>query len=228
MDSPEQRKIRAFLNGAAVLGGTLLLGSGVAGLAPGTPPGVQLLLAELPMGLAAFTGQMIRGREWGPVLHRPLAPSVIAKLAFLWTFAAVALCLLISLLTAWGFERIGLEEGMNPLAEQVISSQSLTEWLTFTLVTVALAPVFEEVFFRRIVFDGLEAVGAAYPAFLTAILFAVLHGILAHLPALFVLGLILQRCRRECRGLALPIAVHAGFNAVMVLLLGLQSMSMDG
>ena len=88
----------------------------------------------------------------------------------------------------------------------------------FWLAIVAMAPLFEEVFFRGFVFAGLERsrLGGLGAVLVTALAWAAIHlqydayGI----ATIFVIGLLLGTVRLKTRSVLLTIALHATINAI--------------
>ncbi len=88
------------------------------------------------------------------------------------------------------------------------------------IAVVLVAPVAEEILFRLLFYETLSLrCDARTSAILTSLAFALAHQTPEEVPALFVLGMVLQRTRERSGGLWLPMAVHMGFNAISFLLL---------
>jgi membrane protease YdiL (CAAX protease family) len=94
--------------------------------------------------------------------------------------------------------------------------QAHGRWLTF--LTVALAvPIIEELFFRSLLLDLFTRwLGYFWANALQAALFAAAHGDPKHLAFYFVFGLLVGRLRHKSGGLLPAIAVHAFWNALVV------------
>lgn len=138
---------------------------------------------------------LLAGVGWG-VLAWVVASAV--------TFAMVAL-----------LERLGLPPEPQA-AEQAIAA--LEPWLV-VLAVVVIAPIAEEVFFRGIAFNAwLHERGRRLAYIGSASLFAVIHASLVSLLPIFLLGLALAWVYRRTRSLVAPIAMHATFNAISVVI----------
>jgi membrane protease YdiL (CAAX protease family) len=89
-------------------------------------------------------------------------------------------------------------------------------WLTLT--AVVLAPLFEELLFRGVIFSALLKISSPWPAIVVqALVFALLH---LHGPALlplFTLAVTLSLAYVMTRSLWTPIIIHAMFNAVALI-----------
>ena len=91
-------------------------------------------------------------------------------------------------------------------------------WLPVVVTTVLAAPLVEEVAFRGWVQRPLERrVGAAWAIAVTALLFALAHGLELLIPYYFVAGLALGASVYLTRSLWVGIAAHAAHNAWSVL-----------
>jgi hypothetical protein len=97
-------------------------------------------------------------------------------------------------------------------------------------MTVVLAPIFEEWFFRGVLFrtldDGLRRVlpkvGTAAAVVISACLFALAHGELLQFAGLALFGVVLALVLRHTQRLAPSILTHMSFNAVAVVGLVVQ------
>jgi membrane protease YdiL (CAAX protease family) len=116
----------------------------------------------------------------------------------------------------------GATPSASPLVELLETRFSLPLFASACAGTILIAPVTEEILFRLVLHDALREAAVPAPAFWSALVFAVLHGVPHQAPGLFLLALLLQRCREADGGsLRLPIAVHIGYNAIGMALLAL-------
>lgn len=89
------------------------------------------------------------------------------------------------------------------------------------VLMVVIAPVFEELLFRGLLFGMLEPSGLAVALFVTAAVFALSHFDRRSFAGLFVSGLIFAALRVATGGLATPLVAHAlanGFGFAMFML----------
>lgn len=97
------------------------------------------------------------------------------------------------------------------------------DWISFTLIAVAavvLAPVTEEIMFRRIIFESLRFRLPVPVAFLaTSAAFAAIHLNPLQFPGLLLLGCALQWLYLRRRSLHAPILFHALHNSVAIQIL---------
>jgi membrane protease YdiL (CAAX protease family) len=85
-------------------------------------------------------------------------------------------------------------------------------------MAIIVAPLAEELIFRGYLYPvGKKYLGPFLSALVTAALFAVLHGHMASLPALFTLALCLALSYEKSGSLLVPTIMHAVFNAVSVI-----------
>jgi membrane protease YdiL (CAAX protease family) len=98
--------------------------------------------------------------------------------------------------------------------------------LLFALLLAAallLAPLAEEILFRLVLHDALLVFGPRCAGLGAALAFAAVHGMPEQVPALFLLGLVLQDLRRRSGSLWPAVLLHAAYNGVsLLLLLGLE------
>lgn len=89
--------------------------------------------------------------------------------------------------------------------------------LAVLVMAVVVAPVAEEVIFRGYLYPvGKSRFGAFLSMVATGLLFAVLHGHTASIPALFTLAMCLSLAYEKTGSLLVPMIMHAVFNAVSV------------
>lgn len=127
-----------------------------------------------------------------------------------WIAAQVIQVAVVALLS-----RFGLQPDTG-IAERAIAS---VDPVVLVVALVIVAPIAEEVFFRGIVFNAWEReYGAQRAVYGSALLFAVIHGSIFNLLPIFVLGVLLAAFYRRTRSLPGSMALHAGFNAISVVL----------
>jgi membrane protease YdiL (CAAX protease family) len=85
------------------------------------------------------------------------------------------------------------------------------------VMAVVVAPVAEEVIFRGYLYPvGKRYLGPFLSLAVTGILFAILHGHAASVPALFTLAVCLGLAYEKTGSLLVPMIMHAVFNAVSI------------
>lgn len=131
---------------------------------------------------------------------------------------AISLGLLVGLLiVAAALEPIfgaGEEQGLDPTGWDPDRAPAFA--LNF-VVTAIVAPVVEELMFRGIGFFLLEQFGQLAAIVVTAIAFALTHGIVEGLPVFFIIGVGLALMRSRTKSIYPPVLMHAGFNGIGVI-----------
>lgn len=207
---------------AVILGTVVSLaaaGTAVA-LVDGGPlsvPGTLLLLTSTQMGLLIVTGGLV-------VLPRALAGLQLAPAGKVWKTMALGLALavpawigatVLAFLAGLLFEAIGLPPD-NTILDSFLERADPTVILVAFIV---VAPVAEELFFRGVVYNAWERERGAKVAILgSAALFALIHGSVYALAPIFALGVALALLYRATRSLPATMALHAGFNAISVVI----------
>jgi membrane protease YdiL (CAAX protease family) len=96
-------------------------------------------------------------------------------------------------------------------------AKSPRDRLAVMTMAVVIAPVAEEIIFRGYLYPaGKRFVGPFFSLVATSLLFAVLHGHSASVPALFTLAVCLGLAYEKTGTLLVPMVMHAVFNAVSV------------
>ena len=108
-----------------------------------------------------------------------------------------------------------------PVSEPVLQTLFRhADWFTVIRIAfcaVIVAPIVEEIVFRRVLFTAAGSyLGVGWGVIITALLFASVHDCRTQMPALFLLGVLLQLLFLERRSLAVPILVHMGNNALAI------------
>jgi uncharacterized protein len=115
----------------------------------------------------------------------------------------------------------------QPLVElfrSAVQRGDITTVATIALAGVILAPICEEFLFRGYFYAvGKRYVGGWISGLFTAALFAAFHGSLTSLAGLFVLAIALTVAYERTGTLAVPITMHALFNATSLGVLYLQA-----
>jgi membrane protease YdiL (CAAX protease family) len=136
-----------------------------------------------------------------------------------WGLAAgLAVGLLVSLLiVASVLEPVlgaGDEQGLDPTGWD---SDRAPAFALNAFVTAVLGPIVEEALFRGIGFYLLAQFGQVAAIVVTAIAFAITHGILVGLPIFFIIGVGLGFIRSRTGSIYPPVLLHAGFNGIALI-----------
>jgi membrane protease YdiL (CAAX protease family) len=107
--------------------------------------------------------------------------------------------------------------GYTPHVPNTLDDFSGTWELVGAVLALVAAPLCEEVLFRGFLFQGLRVRWRFWPAaVISAGLFALVHGSVLRLPAVFVVGLLLAWLFERKKTLAAPIAAHMTLNLIAV------------
>jgi membrane protease YdiL (CAAX protease family) len=176
-----------------------------------------LLLTSTQIGLLAVVGGLIvlpralEGLHLLPPHH--LGRSILLGLGMAipaWIGATLISALATLLLTRLGFKE-------TPGAAELAVQQS--DPTVILVAFLVVAPIAEELFFRGVVYNAWEREwGQRVALFGSAALFAVIHTSLFALAPIFALGIALALVYRSTRSLPASMALHAGFNAISVVI----------
>lgn len=184
----------------------------------------QLLIGQLPFVVCGAGGALLGLRKslqkhgWRKVLDLP-AELPCSKRQFCrellkWTLLLVVAGsmlnrILLNLLEAFGFQRFPKQ-----LLEIYGSDAGLFFWIVAFISTVIVAPVSEEILFRRILYQSLKNLNFSYAGLFTAFLFSLCHALPQALLAFMFFSLILQKaCHKG--SLWLAIGLHAAYNLIL-------------
>lgn len=191
---------------------------------PGLPAPAQFLVGLLPYHVlgagtvVVWTLWRVGWRRIPQTLElagagRALPPAWrLAWPALLWLYPVNSV---LTVAATWGLHGIDGKAPIAPLMDLLRLRGGPGLFVVTTVAVTTLAPLAEELLFRLVMHDALVAVGAPrLAAGVTALAFAAVHGVPEQLPALFVLGLVLQNLRRRGASLWPAVLLHAAYNAV--------------
>lgn len=95
-----------------------------------------------------------------------------------------------------------------------LKDASLSEKIIIGITIIILAPIGEEIVFRRMLYGLLYPLGSVKALLLTSLLFSIAHFYLVGIPGLFFLALILQLLYLHTGNLWCPIQVHMIVNSL--------------
>ncbi|MFO0997216.1 MAG: type II CAAX endopeptidase family protein [Alphaproteobacteria bacterium] len=214
------RHVLAILAGILAILATGLLLDWLATVKLGLPlsPFVQTIvvlglppLATLTSVLAIGHGRC--GLPWSAFGFRRVGASAILRAIGAWLlFLPVVAALIYAMFRITGATAIGRQIQLIP------ALGALEPWqmpILAALIAVA-APVAEETLFRGVLFGWLRRHWPFWPsAFLSALVFSLLHMILEVMPPTIALGLLFAWMYERSRSLWTPIAVHMVHNGVV-------------
>lgn len=209
----------AALCGAVALAGLILFHA----LVPGLHDLAMFWISIVPLHVVAPAacmavlsrqvpyGARLRALDLAPVVGKAtgLLKQSLTYTALFYPVSIIVTLSAVSLLNFFGVERT-----LSPVLDYMTAEISLPRIASVVFVAVIVAPFAEEILFRLVLYEGLRLNAIRSPAVLSALAFAVMHAQPAEMPALFLLGLLLQHARRRLGSLWAPILIHMFFNAV--------------
>jgi len=154
---------------------------------------------------------------------RTLSPGDSISWGIVFGLASIPPVQLLAITTDKLLRLIGLKPSEQPIAELFATTDSQMLLSLIAVFAIAVAPIFEELFFRGFAYPPLkQRLGTRRALIVVSAVFALSH---AHLPSfvpLFVLGLGLGLAYELTGSLLVPIGMHALFNGVMVAQLFLE------
>jgi membrane protease YdiL (CAAX protease family) len=107
--------------------------------------------------------------------------------------------------------------GPQDVVEFLLTSESTRDRMAVLVMAVAVAPVAEEMIFRGYLYPVAKRYFGSFAAMVaSSLLFALLHGHVASIPALFTLAMCLGLAYEKSGSLLVPMIMHAIFNAISV------------
>ena len=191
-------------------------------------PVVQLLLGLLPFQLTAPLAAAVSLRSmaarkgWRQTVEWDV-PRLVDLVAFRTHAVLFVLCIFCSVAINWlsktVCDKFGIPFPEQSLIQMAHGNSNVLFWIIAFFSVMILAPCVEEFLYRQIMFKALEgALRRRWAAVsLTALCFALAHGVLPMAPALFVLGVLFQEAKRR-GGLRQSIVLHSCYNGLMLAL----------
>ncbi len=155
----------------------------------------------------------------GPVADLGLA--VRAPDVGLGVVAGIALQLLVVPIVYWPILRLTDADPSETAEELVDVVGGAGDWILLTIVVAVMAPLVEELFFRGFLLGALRRIATpAVAVVLSSAAFALVHFLPILFPGTFLLGLVAGAVTIRTGRLAPAIAMHLGFNATTLVVLG--------
>lgn len=110
--------------------------------------------------------------------------------------------------------------GIETSSENTENIMKITEIAPlFTVITVLIAPILEEIVFRKIIFGALyKRLNFFIAAIISAIVFGLVHLDPLHLLVYTAMGLVFAYLYVKTKRIIVPIIAHAGMNGIAVLI----------
>ena len=186
----------------------------------------MLLLSLMPYQLFAFGGcllallPMVRREGFAtsydvPTPREPFSTMLNASLRFLLLIYPVILVL--NAVSLFFCQTLGITTNVQVI-ESLGHEGGLSYWLLSGVSSVIIAPVTEEVLIRLVIFRCIRSISPLWAAFLSSVLFGLMHGHPQYVLSLFFVGMCLQHAR-ALGGLPRSILLHSLYNLVAFILL---------
>ena len=181
---------------------------------------VGLVLLQVPLWLGLLGTPLLarrHGLDWGRQLGwrmRAIDVPVGVGIGLATQFVAVPLLY-------WPIFRLfGDLDVEEPARELTALAETPTEVILLVVMTVVLAPVTEEVFFRGLLQGALrDRIGPVWAVAIASVAFGITHFQLEQFPALVLVGVVNGLLVLRTGRLGPALWSHAGFNAVTVAVL---------
>jgi membrane protease YdiL (CAAX protease family) len=196
-----------------------------SGAAAATNPARELQAADVAASVAAqilfwlvllvyLRGLRQRGLTAWLGLPDARRLAALAPVALIWTILGGAAVYAIAwACNSWVWVPMGFEPETQDTVRALAENPSAIVRGLIVVTACVVAPVVEETIFRGFLYPTLrQFTDAPFAVLFTAVLFGAIHGSLAALVPLALLGILLALAYEWSRGLALPIAIHALFN----------------
>jgi len=151
-----------------------------------------------------------------PVSFLPFLPFVLGAILVLYPLNALLILLTQNVMQSMGW----------PLTEPAIlellrNSHGVLFWGSAIVIVVGLAAVAEEILFRKVLHDAVARFLPQQAMLVTALIFALTHGVPEQMLPLILLSVVLQMSRRRFHSLWPAIFLHGAYNAISLSLLKL-------
>ncbi|WP_040983888.1 CPBP family intramembrane glutamic endopeptidase [Oceanobacillus jeddahense] len=109
--------------------------------------------------------------------------------------------------------------GIDPGSENTQGIMNMARAVPiFVILPAILAPILEEIIFRKIIFGSLyKKMNFFFAAIISALIFAVIHWDFLHILVYTAMGFVFAFLYVQTKRIIVPIIVHAGMNTLVVL-----------
>ncbi len=186
---------------------------------------LRLLLPAIAMHLAVIVTMLIgtsRMSEMFPSPTRGLRPIAAAPLGIVFCLAGLPLVcgtaiLWNYLLTLWQRFGVAIDTPKQELVEILQESDSTLFLVAVLFVAVVLAPISEELVFRRGIYRFLKGrIPPILALTVSSLMFAAIHFNIQSFLALFALGMLFGRAYERTGSISTPILFHSCFNLLAI------------
>lgn len=192
------------------------------------PPVWQLFMGQLPFVVGGTGGALLGLRKslkehgWRKVLDMPAAlpckNDIFYRKLVECTLFLVSGSILLTAIAMIVLKAAGFHNFPRQILEIYGSDAGFPFWFAAFISAIVIAPVTEEILFRRVLYQGLKSLNFSRAGLVAAVLFSLCHGLPQAFLSYVFFSLILQKaCHKG--SLWMAIALHAGFNLVMFAML---------
>ena len=188
----------------------------------------QLFIGQIPFVVcgtgAALLGlrKSLQEQDWRKVLDLPAAlPStnrLFCRKLLKWMLLLILGSTLLNWLLASLLKTLGFHNFPMQLLEVFGANAGWSFWIAAFLMAVLVAPLSEEILFRRILYQGLKTLHFSHAGWITALVFSLCHALPQALLSYIFFSLILQKASHK-GSLWMAIALHAGYNLIVFALM---------
>ncbi|GAB4074109.1 CPBP family intramembrane metalloprotease [Barrientosiimonas marina] len=109
--------------------------------------------------------------------------------------------------------------GINPSSQNTQQIMEITRTVPlFAVITALVAPILEEIIFRKIIFGGLyKRMNFFFAAALSALIFGLIHGEPEHILVYASMGFVFAFLYVQTKRIIVPIIVHMALNTLSVI-----------
>lgn len=176
-------------------------------------PWLRQTLLQLVLAVGLILLFHTKFKDWNLLKRSPRLQGKLFPVSFLWFL--ISLVVFIAVHTLWRNVMISLgaeDKLQEALVESVTSNDPAMLALLFISVVI-LAPIWEELLFRGLLFRFLYSkTGFWVAALISGFLFSILHAILTGIGGLWVLGILFALAYRITEDIRVPILIHALYN----------------
>jgi len=187
-------------------------------------PVLQLFIGQIPFVVCGTGGALLglrkslREHGWRKVLDMPFALPCPNRRFYRellkWTFLLVCTCSLLNAFSSFLLNAAGFHDVPKQLLEIFGADVGFNFWIAAFICAVVVAPVSEEILFRRVIYQGLKSLHFAHAGLLSAVLFSLCHGLPQAFLSYIFFSLVLQKaCHKG--SLWMAIGLHAGYNLIV-------------
>lgn len=191
---------------------------------------LQLFLYQSPYSIGAclvpflYLLKSLPSISWRNLLNMPdivpLSKKTFYDLFFKYLSLIFFGSILLNLASITVLKKLGFEDLPGHFLQTFLNDADKSYLVQIFLSAVILAPITEEIIFRRFLFGFFKHINPGSASILSAFFFALSHNVFWAFVTYFFMGLILQQAAKQ-GSLWLSIALHSAFNLIILIIMGL-------